>query len=173
MKFCSSVQEETNIHPASWSSLSVCRPGYQREERLSIHASSWHNSLYICTEVSRTKVVLTSIGVCFWAVSILQARSPRSLVLRVWLSWLPYTVTPFRSLSPLSSIDPPSPRLHAQTMPLPVLPLALICTPTEIKRKKNQNQRNYSECCIKIVIISSLPSFPRRQRLCEQPRFSE
>lgn len=69
---------------------------------------------------------LTTVGVSLGAVTVLQAAGPRALVSRRGGGGLPDPVTTLESLSPFSPVEPTAARLHAQTVPLAVLPLSFV-----------------------------------------------
>lgn len=78
----------------------------------------------------RRKRTLTAIGVSLGAVAVLQAIGPGALVLGVARGALAHAVAPLVALCPLAAVQPPPARLHAQPMPLAVLPLPLKWTST-------------------------------------------
>lgn len=73
----------------------------------------------------RNEIILTTIGICFRAVSILQSVSPCTLVFGVANRALAHAVAALVALRPLAAVQPAVSGLHAQSMPLSILPLTL------------------------------------------------
>lgn len=100
--------------------------------RSSLNAFRMHvECAYIYTH--RIKAELTTVGVGLWTVSILKTARPRSLVPRRGRGRLPDTVSTLESLRPLAPVYPPATGLHAQSVPLPILPLAFVNRSAEIR----------------------------------------
>lgn len=70
--------------------------------------------------------VLTAIAVRFDPISILQPVAPGPLVSGRRVVALPDPVATLKTVTPLSSIDPPAFILHAEPVPLPLGPVALV-----------------------------------------------
>lgn len=81
---------------------------------------------------TRIKAELTTVGVGLWTVSILETARPRALVPRRGRGRLPDAVSTLESLRPLAPVYPTSTGLHAESVPLPILPLALVNRSAEI-----------------------------------------
>jgi len=76
---------------------------------------------------------LTTIGVSFGAVTVLQTAGPRALVSCCRGSRLPDPVSTLEPLSPFSPVKPAATCLHTQTVPFAVLPLSFVSWPTEMQ----------------------------------------
>lgn len=83
--------------------------------------------------------ILTSICVCFRSVTVLVTTCPRALVARRRRDTLPDTVTTFETARPFASVNPSIPRLNAQPVPSPILPLALEREAAERGKKEARN----------------------------------
>ena len=75
----------------------------------------------------------TSIGVGLGSVTVLQSVGPRAVVFGRGSERLADTVAAFESLRPFASVNPPAARFDAQSVPLPVLPVAFECAPAAIE----------------------------------------
>ena len=82
--------------------------------------------------------VRTSIGVRLGAVAVLQPVGPRALVLGPGHRRLPDAVAALEALRPLAAVQPPPARLHAQPVPLAVLPVALEVAPAEMNADESR-----------------------------------
>lgn len=83
-------------------------------------------------------VLITPIGVSFRSVAVLKSICPGALVFGTGHRGLPDSVSPLEALSPFSSVQPASPSLYAEPMPLSVLPMAFVGAAAESKQRKGR-----------------------------------